>query len=146
MTENKAAKTTKKLTPADRVTKAPTSTHKAFAEWLESQTDGKVKATDEFVKAVQLTVTLWHQFQSSDENRKRHEQETADREAAKAARLQEKADKLQKQLADAKEAASKVKPPTKADVAKIKAARPAARAAEAKDLGKGKVATTKSSK
>lgn len=113
MAENK---TNRKLSPADRVKKAPTPGHKHFAKWVQEQTGYSPESAtaEEFEKIVQLTVTLWGAFQASDENKQRHEAEAAEREAAKAARLQERADKLQKQLEAAKAAASKgSKPATK---------------------------------
>lgn len=129
MSESKGNKT-RKLTNKERAAKAPTSQHKAFAEWLVRET-GFSPDPDQLAKAVQLTVTMWHQFQSSDEHKARRQQEDAEREAAKAKALQDKADKLQKQLADAKAKAAKAAK-AKAAAAKVKATKVAEKAVSSK--------------
>jgi hypothetical protein len=59
-------------------TKAPSSLHKSFADYIEAKTGHKADP-----KIIQLALGLHGEYQASDERKAAREQEAAEREAAK---------------------------------------------------------------
>lgn len=66
-------------------TKEPTSLHVHFAQWIEAKTG--IRPSD---KDVQLSVSLYADFQASPENKARQEKEKAEKKAALEAAKAEK--------------------------------------------------------
>jgi hypothetical protein len=115
MTENTTtttdAKATEKAPKAKDFTsykeKAPTNLHRHYAMWLQEKTGITFPADVDVSKVVQLAVSLYHDYQASDENKARREQEAAERVAnAKPGQtpeqLEAKIAKLKAQLEAAK--------------------------------------------
>lgn len=76
-TETKAPKAKDFTTYA---TKAPTSLHSHYAEWMQEKVGMTFTASaDDVTKIVQLAVTLYHDYQASDENKARKAAESANK-------------------------------------------------------------------
>jgi hypothetical protein len=111
MTENTTSKTDAKKVKdfTAYTTKTPTNLHVHYTAWLAEKTGFNFSDANEAAKVVQLAVSLYHDYQASDENKARRELETAEKAAAstKAAKTSEQLEaaiaKLQAQLAQVKE-------------------------------------------
>lgn len=109
-----ATKTTETKAPKAKdfksyATKAPTNLHVHYAAWMQDKTGLDLPVDDDVVaKITQLAVSLYHDYQASDENKARREAEQATKDAAspKATKTPEQIQaaiaKLQAQLDAAK--------------------------------------------
>lgn len=85
--------------------KEPTNLHVHYTKWIADKTG--IELPEQAAKVVQLAVSLYHDYQKSDENKARREQEAMERAAnAKPGKTPEQLEsqiaKLQKQLEAAK--------------------------------------------